>query len=301
MSVFTWLSGKKKPQSRAQAKNSLSAPLQTALRDRPPTLPEEAYVLPKNEHEINRLDFQHFILRQVLHGNYLAPLRDPQTILEVGGGTGRWSYEMAQTFPQARVVRCDRAEPKSATPDIPPNYSFVQTDVLKGLHFPDRSFDFVHQRLLFLTIPTALWPQTLRELVRVTSIGGWVELVETRTSGQNLGPYAKQGAEWINQVSRRLGIDPTLVPNLGNDLHLAGLIHVKSYAVPIPVGHWGGRIGTMMASNMVAAQQTIKPMIVAQLGVEPATFDQCLAAQQQEWEQLQSSIFFDFVYGQRST
>jgi methyltransferase family protein len=183
--------------------------------------------------------------------------------------------------------------------EMPSNHSFVQVNMLKGLPFPDKYFDFVHQRLLFLSIPTALWPQVLRELVRVTNVGGWLELVETRTSGQNIGPYTTQAVEWINEASRRLGIDPTLVPNLGDDLRQAGLIQVQSYSVPIPVGRWAGRIGTMMASNMVAIQQTLKALIVAQLGINPLKFDQYLTAQQQEWEDLHSNIVFDFVYGQR--
>ncbi len=304
MSVFGWLFGKKKPQKMAQANSSLfplpSQGNQTALLDRPQTLPEAPYVLPRNEHEINRLDFEHFVLRQVLRGNYLAPIRSPHAILEVGGGTDRWGYEMAQAFPAASVVRCDRGEPKNMPEEKPQNYSFVQADVRNGLPFPDRRFDFVHQRLLFLSIPTVLWPQTLRELVRVTNVGGWLELVETRTSGQDIGPYTTQAVEWINEASRRLGIDPTLVPNLNNDLRQAGLIQVQSYSMPIPVGRWAGRIGTMMASNMVAIQQTMKTLIVAQLGIDPLQFDRYLVAQQQEWESLHSNIIFDVVYGQRS-
>lgn len=300
MSVFDWLFGKKNPQNPAQTPSASFASYQTAILERPQTLPEEAYVLPKNEHEINRLDFQHFILRQVLRGNYMAPVQAPRAILDVGGKTERWCYEIAQAFPQASVMRCDRVETKSVGQEMPQNYKFVQVDILKGLPFPDRSFDFVYQRLHFLTIPTALWPQILRELVRVVNIGGWVELVETRTSGHDLGPYTMQAAEWINGVSRRLGIDPAQVPKFGNDLSQLGLTNVKSYAVPIPLGRWGGRIGTMMASNIVAAQQTIKPMVIAQLGVDPVQFEQCIAAQQQEWECLHSSLFFDFAYGQRS-
>jgi ubiquinone/menaquinone biosynthesis C-methylase UbiE len=43
---------------------------------------------------MNRLDFQHFILRQAFKGNYAAPIRNPARILDVGTGTGRWATEM---------------------------------------------------------------------------------------------------------------------------------------------------------------------------------------------------------------
>src|SRR6266851_3835419 len=61
------------------------------------------YALPKDLQEISRLDFQHYIYRNVLRGNFLVPLTDPTAILDVAAGTGIWGKEMAQQFPQARV------------------------------------------------------------------------------------------------------------------------------------------------------------------------------------------------------
>lgn len=62
------------------------------------------YALPQDTEEINRLDFQHYLLRYAFHGNFAAPLRDPHAILDVGCGTGRWAREMAQAFPSARAL-----------------------------------------------------------------------------------------------------------------------------------------------------------------------------------------------------
>ena len=47
------------------------------------------YALPSDLGEMNRLDFQHFVLRQAFKGNYAAPVRKPSSILDVGSGTGR--------------------------------------------------------------------------------------------------------------------------------------------------------------------------------------------------------------------
>jgi hypothetical protein len=60
------------------------------------------YVLPADLEEMNRLDFQHFLLRQTFKGNYAAPIGEPQSILDVGSGTGRWAREMAQTCSRSR-------------------------------------------------------------------------------------------------------------------------------------------------------------------------------------------------------
>jgi 2-polyprenyl-3-methyl-5-hydroxy-6-metoxy-1,4-benzoquinol methylase len=69
------------------------------------------YLLPKDDAEINRLDFQHYMLRFALRNNYLAPLGQPRDILDVGTGTGRWALEMALAFPGANVVGIDLVAP----------------------------------------------------------------------------------------------------------------------------------------------------------------------------------------------
>ena len=53
------------------------------------------YVLPRDLEEMNRLDFQHYVLRQAFKGNFLAPVERPLAILDVGTGTGRWALEVA--------------------------------------------------------------------------------------------------------------------------------------------------------------------------------------------------------------
>ncbi|HVB59579.1 MAG TPA: hypothetical protein VNE61_00170, partial [Ktedonobacteraceae bacterium] len=64
-------------------------------------------MLPGSRQEIDRLDLQHYLLRYVLKGNYLAPIAQPARILDVGCGTGCWISEMALEFPQAELVGVD--------------------------------------------------------------------------------------------------------------------------------------------------------------------------------------------------
>ena len=47
---------------------------------------DSPYILPWNMEEVNRLDFQHHLLRQAMSGNYRAPLKRPKNILDVGYG-----------------------------------------------------------------------------------------------------------------------------------------------------------------------------------------------------------------------
>ena len=72
------------------------------------------YLLPKDVLETQRLDFQFYLIRSILHGNHASPLRsDVASILDVGSGTGRWVMEMARTFPGAQVVGLDIDHPQS--------------------------------------------------------------------------------------------------------------------------------------------------------------------------------------------
>ena len=152
-------------------------------------LSQVPYLLPKDTLETNRLDFQHYLLRSVLHGDYVAPVRpDSTAILDVGCGTGRWVIEMARAFPGAQVVGVDIDQPTQSAQSIPLNARFVQANLLKGLPFANRSFDLVHQRLLGLAIPAAHWPGVVRELVRVTWPGRYVELLESGDVFLHAGP-----------------------------------------------------------------------------------------------------------------
>src|SRR5579883_2951423 len=168
------------------------------------------YALPRDLEEMNRLDFQHFLLRQAFKGNYAAPIGNPGSILDVGAGTGRWAREMALLFPQAQVVGIDVNVPPvdeaasggAASEPLPPNYRFVAGNVLEGLPFPDASFDFVHMRLLVAGIPHDRWPGVIKELARVTQPGGWVESVES-PSLQRGGPATERIIQWIRDLSAR--------------------------------------------------------------------------------------------------
>src|SRR5260221_3887089 len=92
-------------------------------------LSQVPYLLPKDVLETQRLDFQFYLIRSILHGNHASPLRcDLTSILDVGCGTGRWVMEMARTFPGAQVVGLD-IEPPQSGQVLAPNTCFVQANL----------------------------------------------------------------------------------------------------------------------------------------------------------------------------
>jgi ubiquinone/menaquinone biosynthesis C-methylase UbiE len=201
-------------------------------------LADAPYALPKDPQEVRRLDFQHFMIRQEMHGNYLAPLSRPKSILDVGCGTGRWAMEMAAEFPQANVVGIDLVLPDSAASlghgleRQPENVSFLEADALNGLPFADASFDFVYMRFLFTAIPAAQWPALLDEAIRVTRSQGWIESVESWATMSEASPGSHTITEWINELLRQRGLDPLIARKVPEMMHSRGLEQIITRELP---------------------------------------------------------------------
>src|SRR5258707_7815460 len=251
------------------------------------------YALPKDLAEVNRLDFQHYIYRNVLRGNFLVPLHESAAILDAAAGTGIWGKEVAQQFPQARVVGLDLENIKENGP-IPANYGFVRGNLLERLPFRNDAFDFVHQRLVLASaVPLERWVDILRELLRVTRPGGWLEFAEVGIEVNPLGPLTRQFFEWGIEASRPRGLCPQEIPQIERYLIEAGGRSVGSRYHDIPMGHWGGRMGTMMETNLLSAFQGLKALYTERGSAEE--FDRLLLQLPDEWKSLQSHIRF-FVF-----
>jgi SAM-dependent methyltransferase len=267
------------------------------------------YTLPHDTEEVNRLDFQHYVLRYAFQGLYAAPIGNPASILDVGTGTGRWALEMAQLFPQARVVGLDvnpppvdEAASSGAGVDLrPPNYAFIAGNLLEGLPVQDGTFDFVHMRLLFSAIPSERWPSVVAELARVTQLGGWVESVET-TRVYNGGSNVDQMVEWLAQLSARRGVSVDNGGRVAEFMHGAGLSNVAASVVNLPMGASGGRLGELVATDYLAVCKGVGGFITAQGLATPDQFEATLAGMREDFTSphLRCHGPFYIVIGQRA-
>lgn len=58
--------------------------------------------------EQERLDLHHEVFFDLLHGkHHLAPLENPERILDIGTGTGIWAMDVAVDYPEAEVIGID--------------------------------------------------------------------------------------------------------------------------------------------------------------------------------------------------
>jgi ubiquinone/menaquinone biosynthesis C-methylase UbiE len=258
-------------------------------------------MLPKDMGEIDRLDVQHYVLRAILRGNYLAPIRAPRHILDVGCGTGQWAYEMAQEFPQAMVVGLDLEQIRNKSKGPPPNYRFVAANLLEGLPFANNTFDFVHQRLMAAALPLTAWPLIVRDLIRVTAPGGWVELVEGSGEVAPAGPATQEVFNLTSQLAALRGLDSrsVVVQSLERYLRDAGLINVERRFVDAPMGDWGGRIGALLALDFREAFQSMAERIAQRFQLPREAFEGLLQTMQRECNTFKTSYRFAIAYGQK--
>jgi len=114
----------------------------------------EVYQLPADEEEIDRLDYQHQLLKMLLGKNYLGPVSDvlreeegvQKDILDLGCGSTIWAIEMAEEFPHCNIVGVDLAPPLQMDP--PPNCRIEVDDINLGLEHFYNSFNMIHARLI---------------------------------------------------------------------------------------------------------------------------------------------------------
>jgi SAM-dependent methyltransferase len=256
-------------------------------------------MLPRQQSEIDRLDVQHYALREAVRGNAMAPVEGPTAILDVGSGTGQWSFDLCAEHPGARVVGVDLVPGKIDR--RLPNYGFVKANVLHGLPFVDGSFDFVHQRLMVTALPLTTWPVVVTDLLRVTRAGGWVELVEGGDQMEPKGPATARLFELAAQLAASYGLDTSrsVCDLLDAYLLEAGAEAVERRSVALPIGEWGGRVGSLMASDFRSTFTGLCGTFESRFGIPAAICQELVRAMQQECEGFQTRYTFTFAYGRK--
>lgn len=234
------------------------------------------YVLPKDEQEIDRLDLQHYVYRYMIRNNYLAPIKNPGRVLDVGCGTGRWAIEIAKSFPAADIVGLDILKPTLDATQRPRNVLFLQRDVLKGLPFTEQTFDYTHMRFLVGALPISDFQNVVNEMSRVIKPDGWVELVEPGTLN-NAGIGLQTLWNWLMELGSRRNIDFGGKKRLDGFLREAGLINIAYKEVTFPLGDYAGQVGHLAAKNVLMLVEAVRSPIIALKIATAADYDMMLS------------------------
>ncbi|CDS08313.1 hypothetical protein LRAMOSA02261 [Lichtheimia ramosa] len=229
--------------------------------------------VPITEAEVERQHYLHFLLKHIFQTNYFAPIEPLvakqqqykdgcMMALDISSGyCPTWTMEMAQLFPQVQFHGVDANEsiPLYESKHVPANVHFVKGNILDHLDYPDNTFLYAHQRMMYFCYYGDDIPHVLSELKRVVKPDGWVELMETDVIPKRAGPMFKQLLEiasYYLKARQQLYHGPALERVLKEN----GFQDVTGDYRSIPVC-WGGYVGKIMYENVLTALRTIGPII----------------------------------------
>lgn len=134
----------------------------------------------------------------------------------------------------------------------PRNASFVQYNILNKIPFPNDTFDYVHQSLLSSAFTTSQWKEVIKEIVRVTKPGGWVEFLEYDYFVHNEGPISQR----INASTISFFLSQGLIPNISKHLpeilqSTEQLMDIHCEIKSVPIGNWGGTLGSVVCHDLL--------------------------------------------------
>lgn len=200
-------------------------------------------LLPNDESEQDRLDFQHHIFRMVLGGAITSSQIAPNLhkVLDVGTGTGIWAMEMGDQYPSAEILGVDLTPIQPGW--VPPNVRFELDDITLPWLWPENSFDFIHIRNMVGSIRN--WPGVFAQALRCLKPGGSIEVSEIRThfecqdgSFEERGKSCKIWEETFHEIAGGMGFDFDPILKVPAWLESVGFKNVEVDSRKVPVGPW---------------------------------------------------------------
>ncbi|CAI2169412.1 16098_t:CDS:2 [Funneliformis geosporum] len=211
---------------------------------------EQKYYLPNDSNDIDGLHLQHFLKKHLYHNNFSVPIEDNliqggYKVLDVGCGPGTWLLDLSVKYKDSYFFGLD-IMPVYPSEIKPKNLEFIESDIFKGLPFPDNVFDFVHQGSMLFAVKADQWNFVISELVRVTKPGGFIELVEF-TGSQNNGPILTKLHDTYHDSCSQRGVDLSLSCHLDKILESqVNITKVHKDTKSFLMGPNGGKLGMVM-------------------------------------------------------
>ncbi|KAI8970871.1 S-adenosyl-L-methionine-dependent methyltransferase [Pilobolus umbonatus] len=258
-----------------------------------------AYILPNDDDEAGRLNFQHRALN--LHK---APLEEKLVegidVIDAGCGPATWTIEMGKTYPNSKFTGLDISFIDSNT-KRPDNVDFNTCNIARDIPFEDDSVDFYHQRLLMAGLNEEDMKKTLKNAYRVLKPGGYIELCEANTETlENQGPIYKQYNSIVNGIFKKKGLITDMGDCIEGFLKESGLENIYFEKVCLPINHTN-KAGELLMANFTEMGNSLKPVLAM---VNPAFEDaevyrKYIESIEEECRECETNIYFCYAYGQK--
>ncbi|KAI1275442.1 S-adenosyl-L-methionine-dependent methyltransferase [Xylaria sp. FL0933] len=199
---------------------------------------------PNDDAHLESMDCVHHLLTLLLDNKlYLAPIADGAIkVLDIGCGTGIWAIDFADAHPEAEVVGTDISP--SQPEWVPPNLKFEIEDCTQPWTYPRDTFDFIHLRYLFGSIPD--WDALYAEAFKACKPGGWVEAVDPSVNLRSDDGSVREGTafyDWgrlFNEAASKYGRTMSMVDDgaIKESFKRAGFVEVVSRTFKLPATPW---------------------------------------------------------------
>ncbi|OIW29233.1 S-adenosyl-L-methionine-dependent methyltransferase [Coniochaeta ligniaria NRRL 30616] len=268
------------------------------------------YWMPNDMKEQERLDLQHAVFLMLLKGKlHLAPLDNPQEVLDLGTGTGIWAIDFAHQYPSAQVIGTDLSP---IQPDfVPANCRFEVDDAEDDWVYPSyHLFDYVHLRLMFHTFRSHR--RVIDSALAHLRPGGWMEWQDYYSELQCVDDSMRGTAleRWVRLYAEggaRMGRDMLAPRRYRQWMEDAGFVNVVEEKLVIPGNAWPRgrdmkRLGLWQMTNFLDGIHAVTMTIFTKgLGMSPEEVELLLVDVRKDIKNLGVHFYFltYFVYGQK--
>ncbi|THU86310.1 hypothetical protein K435DRAFT_763501 [Dendrothele bispora CBS 962.96] len=253
------------------------------------------YPLPCDGREIQRLNAQHSLLKNVFGRNYIRQdlvqevLTDDgsmKVVVDFAHGTGRWAVEMGQQFPHVQFYGLEIV-PITNREHLDNVQFELNSEISRGTRFDEGSVTIVHARTVYMTVRN-YYQSIILEAGRILQTGGLYLAGEwgyPAFIGQEPHPnLAQMGlGQFFNSLSQCLA--PRGITRLGRDLenlirnsNLFNPIHVHN--VWVPIGPWDPQrqeFGARMRRILRRFMSSTKPLLLESSGWTEAQINDLFA------------------------
>ncbi|KAI8976874.1 S-adenosyl-L-methionine-dependent methyltransferase [Pilobolus umbonatus] len=263
-----------------------------------------AYVLPNDEEEADRLDFQHRAFKYLIGGLFKSPIQESLEegihVVDSGCGPATWTLEMSKEYPNSKFTGVDISFVDSTIVQ-PDNVELKNANITKEIPFEDESIDFYFQRLLMGALNKDDYKTVLENAYKALKPGGFIELSEgSVVAAENGGPIYTHLNTIVTSMLKRRSLMPDLGQHIESFLKEAGFENINYEEMMVPLNHTN-KIGQLNWYDNREANRSLRPLM-AMINPEfedVEKYEKYLDDLGEECAEYKTSTCICFAYGQK--